>query len=210
MWIQILIVLILALLTTVNCYYLSYFKSRAKRNIKIEENDNYYKLDAKIEFQKYLLLGIISVATFFGINEFNDLNIKADKVEKLEASIVNINKLSAEAENRYNELQKRYAGFTEKIVTDEKELLRMDFKIKEATRQLPEANIIAISKLLAQTYLAILLEHGPTADHVPYSNEYIEKESEKIIRLLIAAGLTNSEAQEYYKEIRKSTPKIEN
>lgn len=209
MWIEILIVLTLLILTLVNLHYLNYFKSKVGKANKIEGIDNYYKLDAKIEFQKYLLLAIISIATFFGIKEFNDLSINADKIKSIENSFENLNNLYIEAQTKLNQIVSRHAEFDKSIQVLEKDLLVIDFKVKDATRQLPEPNIVAISKLIAQTYIAIILEHGPYMDHVAYSEEYIEKETEKIIRLLTAAGLTNSEAQDYLREVKKNTPKIE-
>lgn len=211
--IDFLIFLMFLSLTAANFHYLFYFKNKAKKGIIIEEKDNYYKLDAKIEFQKYLIIAIISAAGFFGIKKFSDLSDNAVKIEKLETSYENLKKSYTEAQINLEKLENRYAAFDSRYATFdskfEKDLLIMEFKVQDATRQLPEPNIIAISKLLAQAYLAILNEHGPEADHIVYSPEYIEKESEKIIRLLNASGLTSSEAREYFNEIKKSTPKLD-
>jgi hypothetical protein len=206
---EILIIIMLVFLTAINVCYLFYFKNRAKKAIKIEEKDNYYKLDAKIEFQKYLILAVISVAAFFGINKFNDLSDTAKQITILETSYDNINKMYLEAQDNLRRIEGSYSGFVERLSKNEKELILLDFKIQDITRQLPEPNIKVIAKLLAQTYLTILLEHGPTADAVPYNDDFITKESEKIIQLLKATGFTNSEAEDYLQEITKNT-RIEN
>jgi heme/copper-type cytochrome/quinol oxidase subunit 2 len=156
---EILIIIMLVFLTAINVCYLFYFKNRAKKAIKIEEKDNYYKLDAKIEFQKYLILAVISVAAFFGINKFNDLSDTAKQITILETSYDNINKMYLEAQDNLRRIEGSYSGFVERLSKNEKELILLDFKIQDITRQLPEPNIKVIAKLLAQTYLTILLEH---------------------------------------------------
>jgi hypothetical protein len=172
---------------------------------KLDKLDNYYKLDAKIEFQKYLILGIIAVAGYFGYNKFIDLDKEADKIKNLEKSFETLDIKYIEAQKNLERLITQNAQYEKLYADREKDLMKLDYKIQDATRQIPESNIRSLALLLSQTYLSLILDHGPYADHITYTDDYINKESEKIIRLLKSAGFSSSESTDLIKEITKDT-----
>lgn len=214
------LLLILSILIIFDINGLYYIKRSLKNGRSITENESVYRLDSKIELQKYVFVGTIAIASFFGYTKYSELIVKAELLQenfgeltsKYNELILKHNDLSFKysiLDNNYEISVENSNNFEKEISKYNMEFQTINYKLTDATRQIPENNIKAIAKLLAQTYLVNLLDHGPTADAVPYSNEYIERESVKIYHLLVAAGFSSIEAKEYFNEITKNT-RIEN
>lgn len=197
-------------LTSYNVYYLFYFKTLAKRSRKVEELDNYYKLDAKIELFKYLSIGLISIAALFGVSKFTDLSDKLNRFEDLGDQY---NKLKFDYEillkDQSNFLQNSkdikdlYSTLILKVKDIELEFYKQDQKIKEATRQIPEANIRVLTRQLIETNLRDVGGHGFITDVI--DSVVVKKEIVKSREMLKSAGFTIDEID---KIIREITPKF--
>jgi predicted nuclease with TOPRIM domain len=204
-------ILVLIVLTVFNIYYLYYFKSKHTGNKTINETDNYYKLDAKIELQKYLAIGLISIAGIFGYSKFEDLS---NKYEDFESTIQKYNNLEQDYENlriendslkanmeRMKELFSKLENDKDEI---ENEFFKQNQKIKVATQKIPESNIRSISILLSQFYIKNLLEFG-YIDQEPYSDEVIQEELVKLYSLLVSSGLSSQESKNFINEKIKNS-----
>ena len=213
------IIIALTVLTAFNAYYLFYFKSFVKKSRKVEELDNYYKLDAKIELFKYLSVGFISVAAFFGVSKFTDLSNELKNIEgineqytksKLDYEILlrNQNELSQD----YKEIKNLYSTLKLDMKDIEIEFYKQDQKIKEATRQIPEANIRVLTKQLVETNLRDVGGHGFATDEL--DTLLIKKEIINSRQMLKSAGCTQDEIEETikpaYDHIKEYNRGIEN
>jgi len=198
------LVTVFVVLTLFNLYYLIYFWSATRKSSKVQELDNYYKLDAKIELFKYLALGLITIAAFFGVSEFTDIS---DRVEKFENLNEDFNRLSSEYQTlnnelenfigEYNEMVDMYVSLQGKYKDTELEFIKQDQKIKDATRKIPEANVRVLTRQLVEIYLNLA---GTTSLAIaPRNIEELEKAKIRSIEMLKSAGFTSEEIENIIK-----------
>jgi NADH:ubiquinone oxidoreductase subunit 5 (subunit L)/multisubunit Na+/H+ antiporter MnhA subunit len=205
------ILIILMVLTGFNVYYLFYFKQKSRKTGRVEETDNYYKLDAKIELQKYLAIGLISIAAWFGITKFSDISDKYQKFENLERNYNNLLNDYEEMKSYNKELKEAMTEMKELLIQfklDNKnieiEFLKQDQKIKEATRQIPEANIRMLTKQLIETNMRDVGTQGLWIDNP--DTILINKELIKSVNMLKSAGYSPDEIEEIINDIKEKTP----
>ena len=201
------IIIALLVLTAFNIHYLFYFKSLAKGSRKVEELDHYYKLDAKIELFKYLSVGLISIAALFGVSKFTDLSDKlksfdvlGDQYAKLKLDYENLLRDQNNLQQNSNEIKSLYSTLILQMKDIGMEFYKQDQKIKEATRQIPEANIRVLTRQLIETNLRDVGTQGLLVD-APDSI-VIEKEILKSREMLKSAGFSSDEIEDIIKEIR--------
>jgi hypothetical protein len=204
---NLIIIVALIVLTAFNVYYLFYFKSLAKKSRKVEELDNYYKLDAKIELFKYLSVGLISIAALFGVSKFTDLSDKLKKVETIDEQYIKLkmdydilSKDQTVIIQNSKEIKDLYSTLLLQMKDIQLEFYKQDQKIREATRQIPEANIRVLTRQLIETNLRDVGTQGLITD-APDS-VVINKEIMKSREMLKSAGFSSDEIEEIIKEIR--------
>ena len=201
-----LIVGALVVLTGFNIYYLFYFKSR--KNGKIKRSDNYYKLDAKIELQKYMAIGLITVASIFGYSKFSDLSDNLKRFENISSDYSKLSTDYAKLKAQHEELQEAIKEMTEsfsqlEIYKKDIEMLflKQNQKINEATRQIPEANIKVLTKQLIEINIrnagiSTLIE--PEIDMEDVSRELIRSRE-----LLKSVGYSSDEIEEIINKMKQ-------
>ena len=113
-----LIIIVLSVLTISNLYYLYYFKTHSREKKGISELDNYYKLDAKIELQKYMAIGLISIGAWFGISKFSDLSLNFKRFDDLDRKYNQLSSNYEKLNSNYEELNNTH----EKLLTSLQEL----------------------------------------------------------------------------------------
>lgn len=197
------IITVLIILTGFNCYYLFYFKSRSKEIGKLEEKDNYYKLDAKIELQKYLALGLIAIASSFGYSKFTDISDKFDEFEQLRSKYKQLNEDYTQLQIVSKDLQANIVKFQQYNNEIEKEFIKQNQKIANATRKIPEANIRDLTKQLIDINLRNLREAG-TSVHIVNDPDTIaiNNEIKKSISMLKNVGYSDNEIKEIIRVIK--------
>jgi len=198
------IVTVFLVLTLFNLYYLIYFWSAARKSSKVQEHDNYYKLDAKIELFKYLALGFITIITFFGMSEFTNISDRMDEFENLNEDYSRLRSeyqaLNTELKNfkgEYEEMRNMYYSLQGKYKDTELEFYKQDQKIKDATRRIPEANVRVLTRQLVEIYLNLA---GTTSLAImPRNIEELEKAKIRSIEMLKSAGFTHDEIENIIK-----------
>ena len=154
---EVFIVIVFAALTLANLCYLifSFRNSRRDTNSNDQNLENYYKLDAKVEFLKYTVLVIIAVAAFFGIDKFSTLSDSLTKLDTIETKFSDLSNKYAQLNSNYSNLQNDYQGLyeryekiSEKYNQYDKEFNRFEYRIREASRRIPENNLKILAELL--------------------------------------------------------------
>lgn len=182
-------------------------KKTIKGKSSITANELYIELKSRIQLITTIFSIVVVILTYFGFTTEDRIKQRindqvSEEFRKYDTIYKKLNEKQDSALNTSMEVKNILDNF-------DKQLETLNNKLTNATRQIPESNIRAIAKLLAQTYLVNLLDHGPTVDAEPYSIDYIKRESEKIYHLLIVAGFSSSEAKAYFQEITKNT-RVEN
>jgi hypothetical protein len=196
---EILTALSLIFLTAFNAYYLFYFKNRSKFPGRIEKIDNYYKLDAKIEFQKYLFLAIITIAGYFGINKFTDLSKESEKITKLETSFKSLENEYQKAQKKLDDLTIKNAEYERLLKTKEIDLIDLNYKIKDITRQIPEANIRLLTRQLVESNLRFAGVSLVMTNEV--DSAILKREITKSKEMLRSAGYSTEEIDNLIKSL---------
>lgn len=200
-YVKLLIIIVLGILTIANMAYLFYFHSRSKKTGKIEEKENYYKLDAKIELHKFMAITVISVAAFFGYTNFSDLNKDFNEMETKIKRFENVIEKSDSLDYVIKQLKVDL-----ELVSKEKDMIESEFekqnlKIKEATTRIPEANIRILTKQLVFTNMR---NAGLSTLATAEPNEVIIKDelikSQDILR---NAGFSQNEINLILAELKK-------
>jgi len=202
-----LIIIILAILTAFNGYYLIYFIRKASSEGKISEKDNYYKLDAKIEFLKYLTIGLISIAAFFGFQKYTDLSDKFDQFEELNTNYYQLKETYNEIrnenvrlKNQLNEINESIINFQIEKKDIEIEYIKLNHRITEAARKIPEANIRILTKKLIETNLR---DAGTSQLWISDPDTIaIKRELNNSIDMLRSAGYSSDEIDKIIKDIK--------
>jgi len=195
----IIIIIIFFILTGYNWYYFSSIRRLIIKKNEVTDKENFYRLDAKIELQKYLVLGLISIASFLGINECSDINTDLKQLDSLENRLNTIKFEYDVLKNENDSLFKELNKFDTSLANSRNDLNSLNNKINEATRRIPESNLRVISKLLAKVYLEVIVTRGHW-DERTYTIEEIESEIEKINELLLSAGVYKTEIDKVIRE----------
>ena len=197
--ISILIIIVLFVLTGFNTYYLCYFWRKTKKEGKIEEKDNYYKLDAKIELQKYLAIGLIAIAAFFGYAKFSDISENLKEVDLLNKNILKIESNLETLEDNYNNLANRHKTFNDETDIDFK---KIDTKINNAAKRIPENNLRLLAKDIVYSRIEYVKNIGRW-DQKGYSKNEIQDEINKSIESLVRLGFDEKELKQIRNNLEK-------
>jgi len=197
--ISILIIIVLSVLTGFNAYYLCYFWRRAKKEGKIEEKDNYYKLDAKIELQKYLAIGLIAIAAFFGFSQFSDINKDIKKVENIDSTI-------SKLESDYQTLDSNYkALFNDNDIffkESNSKINELNNKLEKATERIPEDNLRVLAESLIRSRIDYMANIGRVSAR-GYSKEEIQSEIIKSMESLRDFGFNEIELNQIQNNLER-------
>lgn len=197
--ISILIIIVLSVLTAFNAYYLCYFWKKAKKEGKIAEKDNYYKLDAKIELQKYLALGLIAIAAFFGFAKFSDISENLKELDSLNNNIIKIESNLKTLEDNYYDLADRHKTFNDKTDIDFK---KIDTKINNAAKRIPENNLRILAESLIHSRIEYMANIGRWSAK-SYSKEEIQDEINRSMDSLIRLGFSENEIDQIRNGLEK-------
>ena len=193
------------ILTCFNVYYLFYLKSNINAGKKVSENDNYFKLDAKIDLLKYVALAILSVGSFFGITKYSEILRDFEKIEnqkymyeELEKKYDELNNDYSKLAEEYNKLDQIHTNLQLEIKDFEKDFVEVNYKIKEATRIIPEANVRILTKQLIEQNLRFVGINPIIDSHS--DTEEMKKAIEEARNMLKTAGYSQSEIDAFINE----------
>ena len=210
------ITIVLVVLTAFNAYYLFYFKSCAKQTGAINEKDNYYKLDAKIELLKYLSIGLISIASLFGIYKLTDLSNQFKNFEDLNSKYTqlkndyeSLSKDQSEILANAKDIQQLYHNLLIEKNNIDLEFYKQDQKIKSATERIPDNNLRILARLLMRSHIDNYASLGRITDYY-HTEEEIKNEVTKVAEYLKYFGFEPSEIREIIGDIEKDYPWINN
>lgn len=211
MMINWIIITILMVLTVFNVYYLFYLKSKSIKDGAINEKDNYYKLDAKIELFKYLTLGLISIAALFGISKFSDISSQFKDFENLDNNYEHLledyNKLKTDNHELALKMVEMKELFTEYEVIKkdlEIEYVKQNYRIKEATKKIPDHNVRILTKKLVESYIRGLTMEGMLMDGP--DRDLIMEEMENMEYILKIAGYPPDEIKTILDKVKTNAP----
>ncbi len=196
---NILIIIILTLLTISNLYYLFYFKRKASQEGKIKEIDNYYKLDAKIELQKYLALGLIAIAAFFGYTEFTYINEDLKNVKNIDSTISRLESDYHILDSNYKDLVKKYDEFDRNFNL---KIKKLNIDLDEATKRIPEDKL----RILAESLIRSRIEYMANISRVSARGYYKEEIQDEIIKSMESLAIFGFDENEI-KQIRNDLEK---
>ncbi len=201
-YISLLIVLILIVLTWFNFRYLRFFKNKAKVGKEIEEKENYFKLDAKIELHKFMAIAVISVAGFFGYYQFADFSKEFNKMEQ---TVKKFEELSEDYDSLKN--------LTDELKVELKQFDTLDFRFNDVNTKINriENNIQQdkIQELLKQLVMINFRFLGiePLLGTVP-TNAQIIVQTEESKKMLKNVGFSDVEIEKIIVEAKKGNKYI--
>jgi hypothetical protein len=198
------LIILLGVLTAYNIGFLRTIKKRLASNKNNDSDENYYKLNTKIDLIQYIGIGLLSVLSLLGYNQISDLSSSSADVKQLKNQvddlISNVEKLNLSLEKVSSEKEKIEKDFRElykDVFGARLELENTKSNLKNIAQNIPERNIQIIAEELSTVYMTFLLQQGYLITDEPPSDEQLMQDFEKIQKMLEASGMTKSEANSF-------------
>lgn len=205
--ITILLIIVLTILTLANFCYLLFFYRKSKKGVRIEEKENYFKLDAKIELYKFMAIAVISVATFFGYTRFEKLNSDLERID-------NIVEEFKEITEQYDSLiiVTEQLGKELKLIESKKNEIDMAIsmqneRIQAVTKEIPEENIRVLTKQLVFLNMRNAGERNLMISEP--DKEEVEKELIKSLEILKSAGFSENDIRTILNDLKDEYPWVD-
>ena len=198
------LIVLLGVLTAYNIGFLRTIKKRLLSIKKIDSDENYFKLNTKIDLIQYIGVGVLTVLSLLGYNQISDLSSSSTDVKQLRNQeddlTSNVEKLNLSFDKVSSEKEKIEKDFRElykDVFGARLELENTKTNLKNIAQNIPERNIQIIAEELSTVYMTFLLQQGYLIPDEPPSDEQLLQDFEKIQRMLEASGLTKSEANSF-------------